>query len=153
AQPAAQAMCPRHSVSDSGFSVVETLIGLFVLNFGLLAAGQLMVVGTTGASLSRSKTSAAIVAQDKIESLADLYRQNPAAPDLAIGAHGPHIVTVNNTATGSILNRFSLSWNIDEVVTNGKTLNARQVTVTVTPVRSAGNTAHNQTSLNKTVSF
>ncbi len=135
----------------AGFTIVEMLISLVILTLGLLAAGQLMFLAMSAQSLSRSKGMASIVAQDRLESLADLYRQNTAAADLTVGNHGPVQVQVQNTTNNSTLNRFSVVWNVAVVPdTRGKVLTSRIVRVTVTPI-NAGGTANNQAGLNKII--
>jgi len=139
--------------SRDGLTLVETLIAILILSFGLLATGQMMYVAMGSASLSRSKSSAAVVAQNRIDSLADLYRQNPSAADLTIGNHGPQQVQVANPVDGTVLNRYNVSWTVSNVSDPraGMVIQATQVTVTVTPINTAGIT-NNRASLNKVVS-
>jgi prepilin-type N-terminal cleavage/methylation domain-containing protein len=141
----------RH-VAEKGFTLPETLIAMLVLTFGLLATGQLIYIAMSSTSLARSKGSAALVAQAKLEVLADLYRQNPGAPDLTDGAHGPERVEITNPSSRSALNRYNVAWNVAMVPDPrpGKILKARQVTVTVTPIGS-GATVNTKASLNKVV--
>jgi prepilin-type N-terminal cleavage/methylation domain-containing protein len=137
---------------EGGFTLTEMLIALLILTFGLLSAGQLMLVAMGSASLARSKGSAAVVAQDRLEFLGDLYRRNAAAAELTVGDHAPEQVQIQNPTDNTILNRFSVGWNVSVVPdARGKTLNARLVRVTVTPVRADG-TANNKILLNKVVS-
>jgi prepilin-type N-terminal cleavage/methylation domain-containing protein len=143
------------SVSDGqGFTLIEMLIAMFILTFGLLAAGQMMCVAMGSSSLARSKGNAAIVAQDKLEFLADLYRRNPTAGDLSIGAHGPEQVQILNPINAQTLNRFNVAWTVVPVPDPrpGFVLNARQVTATATPI-GQGNKVNNQVSLNKVVNI
>ncbi len=144
-------VCPP--TSAQGFTLVEVLIAIVILTFGLLAAGQLLCVAMGSASLARSKGSAAVAAQNKLETLADLYRQDPNGVDLSIGSHGPQQVQVLNPANSRILNRYEIAWQVATVPDPraGKILKAKQVTVTVTPINSAG--AQNlRAGLNKVVS-
>jgi prepilin-type N-terminal cleavage/methylation domain-containing protein len=142
---------PTRSTAE-GFTLVEMLIAMFILTFGLLAAGQMMYAALGSTSLARSKGNAAVVAQDRLESLADLYRQNPGATDLTNGAHGPIQVEVLNPGNGQPLNRFNVGWNVATVPDPrpGRVLNARQVTVTVTPI-GQGTTVNSRILLNKVV--
>ncbi len=141
------------SPASEGFTLIEMLIALVILTFGLLAAGQLLAAAMGSASLARSKGSAATAAQNRLEYLADLYRQSPAASDLTVGSHGPIQSQVLNPINGRVLNRFNISWTVATVSDPraGKTLFARQVTVTVTPINSAG-AVNNRAGLNKVVS-
>jgi prepilin-type N-terminal cleavage/methylation domain-containing protein len=141
------------SRGNDGFSLVESLIALLIMSFGLLAVGQLMFASIGGPTLARSKTAAATVADDKLRLLAEHYRQNPAGADLTLGSHGPEFVAVQNP-NGGVLNRFSLNWTVANVPDPRawRVLQARQLTVTVSPVREDGN-ANRQVSLNKVLSM
>src|SRR2546422_1658222 len=99
----------RHGGDSGGFTLIETMIALLILTFGILAAGQLMYVAMGSNSLSRSKGSAMTVAQDRLESLADLYRRDPADANLTTGDHGPEQVSVTNPNDASIVNRFNVA--------------------------------------------
>jgi hypothetical protein len=137
---------------SEGFTLVESLLALLVLVSGVLAAGQLIYVGMASTSLARSKGTAAVAAQDKLEFLADLFRRDPEAPDLRHGPHGPEQATVLNPLSGQPLNRYSLEWTVTRVPDPrpGKLLAAVQVAMKVTPVGRT--TAPNyRASLNKVV--
>ena len=139
--------------SAAGFTLVEMLISLIVLTFGLLAAGQMIFVAMSAQSLALSKGTASVVAEDKLESLADLYSQNPAAADLTVGDHGPIQVQVTNPTNARILNRYNVEWNVAVVPdARGKVLTARTVRVTVTPITTAG-AVNKKASLNKVISM
>jgi type II secretory pathway pseudopilin PulG len=135
-----------------GFTLIEALIAMCILTFGLLAAGQIIYVALSSASLARSQGSAAIVAQGKLAFLADLYGRDPNAEDLSIGGHGPEQVEVVNPAARNVLNRYSVTWTVSTVSDHGtsRVITARLVLVTVTPVDTAGS-AHFRASLNKIV--
>ncbi len=143
----------KNLCSSEGFSLVETMIAMVILTFGLLAAGQLMYVAMASNSLSRSKGTAMTVGQDKLEFLSDLYRRDPANADLTNGDHGPEQVAVTNPNDSSIVNRFNVAWNVSTVPDPraGKVLQARLVRVTVTPIQNTGTTANSKIGLNKVV--
>ncbi len=136
-----------------GFTLIEMLIALLILSFGLLSAGQLMYVAMSSASLARSKGNASMVAQDKLEFLADIFRRNRADANLTVGNHGPEQVQILNPNSGTALNRFQVVWNVSAVPDPraGKVITARLVRVTVTPL-GTGATINNRIGLNKTVS-
>jgi Tfp pilus assembly protein PilV len=133
-----------------GFSLVEVLIALLIMTCGLLAVGQLIYTTAASGSLARSKDTASLAAQNKFEYLSDLYNRDPGAAELAEGAHGPEEAESLNPVTGAPLNRFSITWNVQNVPDPrpGKILKARQVSITVTPVRS-GDVANVKPWLNK----
>ena len=142
-----------HKKSEGGFTLIEMLISLIILTFGLLAAGQLMAIAMGSASLARSKGNAAVVARDRLEALADLYRQNASAAELSLGNHGPVQVQVMNTVDNNVMNRYNVAWNVAVVPdARGKVLDARLVRVTVTPINAAGG-ANSRTSMNKIVNM
>ncbi len=144
----------KHRIpGDQGFSLVESLIALFILSLGLLAVAQMLLVSLSSPTLARSKSSAALVAQDKLEFLAAAYRQDPAHADLTLGNHGPDFVNVNNPNDARLLNRYAVNWNISQVPDPRawKTLHAIIASVTVTPVDAGGN-RNDQQLMNKVVS-
>jgi len=150
--PRRRAVCRRNERAE-GFTLIEMMIALLILTVGLLSAGQLMYVAMGSASLARSKGSAATVAQDKLEFLADVYRRNRADGNLTVGDHGPEQVQVLNPNSGTVLNRFRIAWNVSIVPDPraGKVLTSRLVRVTATPL-GTGETVNNRIGLNKTVS-
>ncbi len=133
----------------NGFTLIEALIALLILTFGLLSAGQLIFVALGSASLARSKESASLVAQNQLEMLADLYRRNPDAPELTEGSHLGDPVQIAGGRT--VLHRFSVAWQVSAIPDPRGTLrNARLVRVTVTPIRADG-AVNSKASLNKVV--
>lgn len=124
---------------EAGFTIIEVLFALLILTFGLLAAGQMIFVAMSSVSLARSKTNAAILAQDKLEFLADLYRRDPEAPELSEGNHGSDLVQFSGSG-GSTLNIFSVSWDVSTVpdARDGVRLIASRVRVTVVPTDARG---------------
>ncbi len=135
-----------------GFTLVEMIISLLVLSSGLLAVGQMLFVAASSGSFSRSKGSAAIVAQDRLESLADLYRRDPSSEDLSPGSHGPQQIEILNPADGTTLNRYNILWNVEPVPDPrpGKVVDAKLVRVTIAPALPGGG-SNSKPGLNKTV--
>ena len=133
-----------------GFSLVETMMALVVLAFGLLAASQLLFITASSSSLARSKGTAAIAAQSRLESLAALYGQNPSAAALATGSHGPEETVVMNPADETVLNNYRVEWKVSSVADPrpGKVLDAKLVTVRVTPSLPGG-TENSRPGMNK----
>lgn len=126
--------------NGEGFSLIEMMVAMLILAFGLLAAGQMIYVAMSSAALARSKGNVTVVAQDKLEFLSDLYARDPAAPELTLGDHGPEMVQVVNPTDNTTVNRFEVTWKV--LVVNdpraGKVLQASQVRVTVKPVGTGG---------------
>ncbi len=137
--------------SASGFTIIEALIALLILGFGLLWAGQMIFVAMSAASLARSKGSAALVAQSQLDSLGDLYRSNPEAPEMSEGSHTGDQVQLSTG--GTVLNRYAVSWDVGPVPDprGGVIPRTRLVRVTVVPVGDDG-TVNVKVRLNAVVS-
>lgn len=102
---------------SAGFTLLEVLIAMFILAFGLLAIAQMQVTAIRGNAFSNRTTTALTLAQDKIEELSGLSFDNH---QLAAGDH-PAGADPNPD-----LSPYTRRWNI----VNG--LNTKTVTVTVT---------------------
>jgi prepilin-type N-terminal cleavage/methylation domain-containing protein len=135
---------------EQGFTLIEMMIALAFLAFGLLAASQLLYIAAASASLARSKSTAGIAAQNMIECLGAAYRQDASSPDLAPGSHGPLQTRVVNPTDSSILNRYDVRWTVESIPDPrpGKVINARRIRVAVTPVQDNG-ANNDKTGLNK----
>jgi prepilin-type N-terminal cleavage/methylation domain-containing protein len=138
------------AINVQGFSLIEMMIALSIIAFGLLAASQLLYVAAGSNSLARSKSAAALAAQNNLEFLGALYRQDPSAADLALGYHGPRSYEVVNPAQATVLNRYAVEWMVESIPDPrpGATPNAKRVRTTVTPVANDG-TANIHPGLNK----
>lgn len=126
---------------SEGFSLVESLIALLIMSTGMLAIAQLMLVSFSGPTLARSKSAAAIVANDKLRFLAARYRVDPDDASLTLGAHGPEQVAIQNPSNGGTMNRFSVNYTVATVPDPRawKVLQARMISLTVTPIGTDGN--------------
>jgi Tfp pilus assembly protein PilV len=136
-----------------GFSFIELMIATVVLTFGLLAVGGLFYIAASSNSLSGSKSTAAIAAQNMLESLADLYNRDPSTNDLTFGVHGPRQIQVTNPTDGALLNQYNIFWTVNRVPDPrpGKAVDGLQVNVTIIPTRSGG-AENNRPPFNKMLS-
>lgn len=125
---------------NDGFSLIEVMVALGILAFGLLAASSLIYTSVRSSSLARSQSTAAIAAQNKLEMLAEAYRRNPSDKNLVPGSHGPEQIEIVNPNDGSTLNLYDIHWTVNQVSDPrpGVIPNAKLVRVTVTPIRSDG---------------
>ena len=123
-----------------GFSLIEVMVALGILAFGLLAASSLMYSALRSSSLARSQSTAAIAAQNKLEMLAEAYHTNPSDSDLTPGNHGPEQINIVNPNDGSMLNRYNIHWEVSRVADPrpATMLNAKLIRVAVTPIRLDG---------------
>ena len=105
---------PRHA---NGFSLIEVLVALCVLAFGMLAMAKLQITSSQASSLATTRTEAIAAAEAKIEEL----RNFTSYSELGNGSDSDNL-----DGTSAQLTR---SWNISETSTNPayKTL---QVSVT-----------------------
>lgn len=97
------------------------MIAALVLLFGVVALTQMLTVGVTMNSFSRSGTNAATVAQNKMEELRrkHIYCLQPPATscsdaDLAAGEHTDLnlVVIANPDNSGEQINKFTVSWTV-----------------------------------------
>ena len=130
-------LCPA---GKQGFSLIEMMLALLVMTFGFLAAGQLLYVAAGSTSLARSKGTAVLAAQGVLESLGSTYSRNPLDAELAPGNHGPRRWIVSHPQDGAVLNRYDVSWVVENVSDPRprKAVGALRVRATVSPVHSGG---------------
>ena len=120
-----------------GFSLVELMIAFFILTLGLLSAAQLLTITIKLDALARSKNTAALAAQNKIDHLSDLYRRNPAAAEFTIGAHhAEELVEIRNPLNQKVQNRYKITWFVGDITDPrpGMDLPGRIISVQATPM-------------------
>ena len=100
--------------NEKGFSLIEVLIAMVILGFGLLAIGGMQIVSIRGGYSSNNVTQATILAQSKLEDLKQLAYTDA---NLSSGVHN------EGTLSNSI---FSRAYNVADTTTSLKT-----ITVTV----------------------
>ena len=104
--------------NENGFSLIEMLVGILILAFGLLAIAGMQVVSIKGGFFSNNVTKATILAQSKLEDLKRLtYSYSSTDANLSSGVHN------EGTIAHSI---FSRSYNVTDTTSTLKT-----ITVTV----------------------
>ena len=119
--------------ATNGFSLVELLIAVFILAFGLLAAAQVLTMALGLDVLARSKSTTALAAKNELERLADLYRRNPGSEELTIGTHQAEELTeIRNPVTQNVLYRYKITWFVSaipdprpEIDPNGRIISVR----------------------------
>lgn len=148
---------PNYSPAGSeGFSLVESLMAMLILALGLMFVGPMIFSSIQSTTLARSKDTAGFAANNQLETLARLYKENAGDANLTVGDHGPIQVEIVNPNDENSLNRYSVAWTVAAVpdARVGKVLRAVRVTVTVTPIRSgtgSGTTVNNKVGQNKVV--
>jgi prepilin-type N-terminal cleavage/methylation domain-containing protein len=138
--------------NETGFTLVESLIAILVFGLGLMFVGQLMFDGIGITTLARSKNTATVAAENRMEILAAKYQANPADSDLTLGNHGPLQVEFLNPVDQSKINRYNVAWTVANVPDPraGKVLKGVQVTVRVTPI-GVSTQSNVKTGLNKVI--
>lgn len=103
---------------ESGFSLIEVLIAMVILAFGLLAIGGMQIISIRGGYSSNNVTKATVLAQSKMEDLKRLsYTHTLTDANLNSGVHN------EGTLSNSI---FSRTYNVADTTSTLKT-----ITVTV----------------------
>lgn len=105
-------------MNPKGFSLIEVLIGLLILAFGLLAIAGLQIASTRGNFFSNNLMQATYIAQDRLEFLQNL----PAtSSQLNAGNYNDGSTTIGGvvynrnytiTANGNLrIINYTVSWN------------------------------------------
>ncbi len=97
---------------NNGFTLVETLVALFVFSVAMLAIIAMCIAAIRGNSFSHRMTQGRFLAQGKLEEFRSV-------------AHVAALVDGNETITGD--GKYQRSWAIDD----GATAGSKWVTVTV----------------------
>jgi prepilin-type N-terminal cleavage/methylation domain-containing protein len=150
--PLIKSVCPEPA---DGFSLVEVMTAVFILAFGLLAAARLLTMTMGLDMLARSKSAAAMAAQNELERLADIYRRNPSAGELTIGTHqAVELSQVRNPLSQNVINMYKITWLVGGLADPrpGITLPGRIISVNATPMLTE-NEENTRPFLNKTVTI
>lgn len=91
---------------QKGITLLEVMVSMVILAFGILGLAPLIVISMYGNSYSNEVTSANAVAQERIEQLKEMASFNPLPwQQTATGVHGKFTQTTtveDNTTDGSI---------------------------------------------------
>ena len=139
----------------SGFSLVEVMIAVLILTIGLLSAAQLLTMALKLDVVARLKSTATLAAQNELERLTDLYRRNPAADELTIGAHQAEELTeILNPITQKVLNRYKITWLVGEINDPRPEMDPRGRTISVMATPMLTESAENANfSINKVITL
>lgn len=116
-----------------GFTLIEILITIGILTFGLLAVATMQVSAIRGNDFSSNVTEATILAQDKLELLStlpyahgDLQDQDG---DFDVGLSDSGASADYSETPAAPFSRYTVSWNVSE---NNPVPNAKTIRVIVT---------------------
>ena len=76
-------------MDKKGFTLIEVLVGLIILAFGLLAIAGMQITSVKGNFFSNNMTQASILAQDRLEILKNLEWDHS---DLSLGTHDEGVI-------------------------------------------------------------
>ncbi|MGZ6248225.1 MAG: type IV pilus modification PilV family protein [Syntrophales bacterium] len=109
----------ENKLNKEGFSLIELLIALAILAFGLLATATMQVTSVRSNFFSHSLMQGSMVAQDRLEFLGNLAYDSPS---LQAGSHNDQTATISgivfnrlytvadNTGGYKIIN-YTVAWN------------------------------------------
>ena len=100
---------------DKGFTLIEVIIAISILTFGILAVGAMQGAALRGDSYAYSRTEASTWAQDQLEQLMSM----------------PYNQMVSGNAPRGKNDIFNVTWDVTPVTT-GPAANTSTITVQVT---------------------
>jgi len=110
--------------SVAGFTLIEVMIAVVILMFGLLVVGSMQISAIRGNYMSGNTSMAISLAGEKMEDILN-RRDYLSDPDLTAGNHGPEAISKTGVeGTGGL---YSRSW----TVTNETSPTRKSVVVTV----------------------
>jgi type IV pilus modification protein PilV len=92
----------RNRGARSGFTLVEVMVALGILAFGILAVASMQTSSLRGTRTAHCVTEATTIAMDKVE---DLMMLPYADADLSHGSHGPEYDATN---------RYRIDWMVND---------------------------------------
>ena len=100
-----------------GFTLLEIMIALAILGFGLLAMAAMQITAMSGGRAGRHTSQAAVVARDQMETF-QRVAWNSAQLTATVGWSAP--ITVNNTPDGGAgaEQSYAVSWRVTNVDPN-----------------------------------
>jgi len=99
------------AIGAAGFTLIEVLVAVVILVFGLLAVGSMQISAIRGNFMSGNTSMAISLASEKMEDL--LNRANYSGdPDLDEGTHGPEPISKAGVVGASGL--YGRSWTVTD---------------------------------------
>ncbi|UCF83669.1 MAG: prepilin-type N-terminal cleavage/methylation domain-containing protein [Desulfobacteraceae bacterium] len=114
----------ERTVGESGFTLLEVIVAISILTFGLLAVASMQTTAIRGNYNASHITEATTFAQDTLEELLALR-----FTDAALADAQPAVGTPTNYAIAAPTGYTGLSYTVDD---DNPVLNAKLITVTIT---------------------
>jgi len=108
----------------AGFTLIEIMIAVVILMFGLLVVGSMQISAIRGNYMSGNTSMAISLAGEKME---ELINKDYSKADLTAGNHGPEAILKTGTGVEGTGGLYSRSW----TVTNETSPTRKSVVVTV----------------------
>jgi prepilin-type N-terminal cleavage/methylation domain-containing protein len=107
----------KRTSSRSGFSLIETMIAMLVLGFGLLTIASAQVYAVKSGQTGRHRTRAVEIAQTQMERLQSLSWNDAGLVATAWTPNVDVVTTVESTSAQTAMT-FSRQWRITDVIAN-----------------------------------
>ncbi|MEE3330802.1 MAG: prepilin-type N-terminal cleavage/methylation domain-containing protein [Myxococcota bacterium] len=123
----------RSTRSREGFSLIEVMVAMLVLGFGLLTIASAQIYAVKGGQFGRHRTQAVSIAQSQMEQLKSL-RWTQIVP--TGWTAGTNVATTVEAPTNQIEQNYTVQWRITDVLAD----QTRNLDVRVAWTESNGNT-------------
>jgi type IV pilus assembly protein PilV len=97
------------AVNAAGFTLLEVLVAIMILTFGLLAVGSMQISAIRGNFMSGNTSMAVTLAGEKME---DLLNTDYSHADLKAGKHGPE--SISKTGADDEGGLYRRSWTVTD---------------------------------------
>ena len=121
-----QAVQKESRSNDRGYTLIEILIAVSILSFGILTVATMQIAAMSANSKAGLSTSQVVSAQDKLEELIALPYDDHR---LEAAGNPPGTDTDGNTHQETTSEGYTVRW---DVIDNDPISNAKHITVTVT---------------------
>jgi type IV pilus assembly protein PilV len=115
----------RRGSKEEGFTLLEVIVAISILTFGILAVASMQASSIRGNSLSSGVTGCTTWAGDQVERLMALPYDDPLLQDTD-GDAAPGLGDIGGNAdNNNVQGRYTIYWNVadDTPITNTKTIN------------------------------
>jgi len=115
----------RKGSKEKGFTLLEVIVAISILTFGILAVASMQAASIRGNSFSSSVTEGTTWAGDEVERLMALSWDDPLLQDTD-GDGAPGLGDIGGNAdNNNVQGRYTIYWNVADntPITNTKTIN------------------------------